>query len=129
MIAVDTNVLVRHLTRDDPVQAEKARALLAGGGILIRKTVILETEWVLRHTYRYSNQQISGAMAGLLDSYGIDVEDVDDVATAIEATRQGLDFADALHLAGCSAKRFATFDMNLQRRASRAFAVPEVITP
>jgi predicted nucleic-acid-binding protein len=129
MIAVDTNILVRHLTRDDPDQGRKARAILASGTVLIRKTVILETEWVLRHSYKYSSEQVADAMEALTSSKGIDVEDSESVLAAIEASRMGLDFADALHLAGCPTARFATFDKDLAKRARAAFKRPDVITP
>lgn len=129
MIAVDTNILVRHLTRDHPYQAKKARAILASGRILIRKTVILETEWVLRYSYKYSTEQVADAMEALVASDGIDVEDAENVLAAIEASRMGLDFADALHLAGCPMPRFATFDTGLAKHARLAFKTPDVITP
>jgi len=51
MIAVDTNVLVRLLTGDDPAQTQRAVELFAQESILIPKTVLLETEWVLRYRY------------------------------------------------------------------------------
>ena len=51
MIAVDTNVLVRLLTGDDPAQTQRAVELFAQESILIPKTVLLETEWVLRYSY------------------------------------------------------------------------------
>jgi predicted nucleic-acid-binding protein len=44
--AIDTNVFVRILTGDDPVQVAKARRLIAGGGIFISVSVLLESEWV-----------------------------------------------------------------------------------
>ncbi len=56
MIAVDTNVLVRLLTGDDPVQESAARSLFASGPIWIAKTVLLETSWVLRRTLHVSSR-------------------------------------------------------------------------
>jgi predicted nucleic-acid-binding protein len=49
MIGVDTNLLVRILTDDDPMQARRAANVLQSGDIFITKTVLLETEWVLRY--------------------------------------------------------------------------------
>lgn len=49
MIAVDTNVLVRIVTRDDKGQARRAVRALRGKQLFVAKTVLLETEWVLRH--------------------------------------------------------------------------------
>ncbi|MCP5410517.1 MAG: PIN domain-containing protein, partial [Chromatiaceae bacterium] len=51
MIGVDTNVLVRLLTRDDEAQFRKALKLFQQEEIFIPKTVFLETEWVLRYAY------------------------------------------------------------------------------
>ena len=48
MLAVDTNVVVRFLTGDEPAQAERARSIFEREAVLLLKTVMLETEWVLR---------------------------------------------------------------------------------
>lgn len=53
MIAVDTNVLVRLLTADDPKQLAAARSLFASDPIWVAKTVLLETGWVLRSLYGF----------------------------------------------------------------------------
>ena len=56
MIALDTNILVRVLTRDDPAQADLAAELMKSSDLFICKTVLLELEWVLRFAYmRLSN--------------------------------------------------------------------------
>ena len=48
VLAVDTNVVVRFLTGDEPAQAGRARALFEHEAVLLLKTVLLETEWMLR---------------------------------------------------------------------------------
>jgi predicted nucleic-acid-binding protein len=53
--AVDTNVLVRLLTWDDPQQGTAAKSLFAAGPIWIAKTVLLETGWVLRSLYGFED--------------------------------------------------------------------------
>ena len=59
MIAVDTNVVVRIVTADDPEQTEVARKMLQDAERLwLPKTVLLETEWVLRHGYDLSREVI-----------------------------------------------------------------------
>ena len=60
MIAVDTNVLVRLLTGDDPAQTQRSVELFAQESILIPKTVLLETEWVLRYSYELRWLHASG---------------------------------------------------------------------
>lgn len=49
--AIDTNILARLLTKDEPKQYATASALIQGGDILVATTVLLETEWVLRSSY------------------------------------------------------------------------------
>jgi predicted nucleic-acid-binding protein len=66
MIAVDTNVLVRLLTEDDPDQAKRAARLFGENEIFIPKTVMLETEWVLRHAYGVDRKGILGAFQRLM---------------------------------------------------------------
>jgi predicted nucleic-acid-binding protein len=53
VIALDTNLVVRLLTRDDHAQALRARALIEAGAAFVPRTVVLETEWVLRTIYRF----------------------------------------------------------------------------
>ena len=51
MIAVDTNLLVRLLTKDDLSQAKRVAKIMESDNIFVPKTVMMETEWVLRHAY------------------------------------------------------------------------------
>ena len=51
MISIDTNILVRLFTNDDKKQARFAEQLIENNAIYIAKSVLLETEWVLRYTY------------------------------------------------------------------------------
>jgi predicted nucleic-acid-binding protein len=120
MTAVDTNVLVRFLVRDDPAQAARAAALVRGGEIWVSKTVLLETAWVLGSLYGFPANRVAAALEGLAGLPEVLLEDESSVARALEWFRGGLDFADALHLASArSASRFATFDRQLARRAKR----------
>lgn len=130
LVAIDTNVLVRYITRDDPTQERAARALFEQSRVFVARTVIMETEWVLRSTYRYSAAQITGVFAIIVDNDNVVVEDEGVVRTALRAFESGLDFADALHLAACGDhETFATFDMRLRKRASKSFDRPSVIDP
>ena len=120
MIAVDTNVLVRFLVRDNAKQAARAAELIRGNEIWVSKTVLLETEWVLRSLYRFSPQSLAEALRALAGLERVFLEDETAVAKALEWFREGLDFADALHLASAgNASQFATFDRKLARQASR----------
>ncbi|MGK2951277.1 MAG: hypothetical protein ACSLEZ_02690 [Thiobacillus sp.] len=72
MIALDTNVLVRCLTLDDPGQAPAARAPLAHrDGVFVAKTVPLELERVLRATYQLPRPVIHSALGKLLGLRGM----------------------------------------------------------
>jgi len=114
MLAVDTNVVVRFLTDDDPAQAARARTIFQREKVLLVKTVLLETEWVLRSLYRFDPIRIIDAFTSLIALPNVECEDIGSVANAIEWVRAGMDFADALHLASATpAGRFATFDRKL----------------
>lgn len=118
MIAVDTNVVVRLLTGDDPAQTQRAVALFSQSHILIAKTVLLEMEWVLRYSYEQSPAAILAAFRKLIGLPQVTVEDGVAVAEALTGYEAGMDFADALHLAsGREAEAFATFDARLKKRA------------
>lgn len=127
MLAVDTNVVVRFLTGDEPVQAVRARAIFEGEAVLLLKTVMLETEWVLRRLYRFDSMRIADVFLRLIALPAVECEDVGTVAKAIGWMRNGLDFADALHLALAKpAGRFATFDRDLANRARKIADIPVI---
>jgi len=121
MIAIDTNVLVRLFANDDPVQSRQAAQLFADEDILVPKTVMLETEWVLRFSYGLSRTTIASAFGKLLATSTVTVEGIEAVRAAIDGYASGMDFAEALHLSSSSAaQRFLTFDKKLARAANRA---------
>jgi predicted nucleic-acid-binding protein len=98
MIAVDTNILVRLLTNDDPIQARRAVKILKSDNIFIPKTVLLETEWVLRHAYEIERSKIIIGFKKLLGLPNVNVEDPAIIYQAISWYENKFDFADALHL-------------------------------
>ncbi len=127
MLAVDTNVLVRLVTRDDPDQARKAFALFERERLWIGKTVLLETEWVLRYSYQLDRETILKALRGLAGLKNVELEDPLTVARALDWFEAGLDFADALHLAASRhTGGFISFDQRLIKRAARLEAVDSV---
>jgi predicted nucleic-acid-binding protein len=130
MIAVDTNVMVRMLTGDDLAQQEAAVAFLAGNDCFVQSTVILEIEWILRSVHRYLPGQIVEAFSVLLRTDRLDVEQPERLELALAGMRNGLDFADAFHIAGAQeAAAFATFDKDLAKRAGATFPKPPVVRP
>ncbi len=128
MIAVDTNILVRLLTEDDPDQVNRAVAIMERGEVFISKTVLLETEWVLRHGYEIEPVKINEAFTNLLGLPNATVEDSSVVAQAISWHENGLDFADALHLASSTnADEFYTFDRSLAKSGRNIEAIKVVL--
>jgi predicted nucleic-acid-binding protein len=104
MVAVDTNVLVRFLVRDDAKQAARAASLMRGNEIWISKTVLLETEWVLRSLYVFSTPSLVLALRALAGLQNVLLEDELAVARALDWFGDGMDLADALHLASCGTR-------------------------
>ena len=98
MIAVDTNLLVRLLTKDDVSQAKRAAKIMESDDIFIPKTVMLEMEWVLRHAYGIGKEGILGGFQKMMGLPNVQVEDQQTVFLAISWYESGLGFADALHL-------------------------------
>ena len=127
MLAVDTNIVVRFLTGDEPAQAEGARAIFERETVLLLKTVILETEWVLRSLYRFNRVRIADAFMAMIALPAVECEDLNAIAKAIGWMRNGLDLSDALHLASAKpAGKFATFDGELAKRAMKVADIPVV---
>ncbi|HYB57356.1 MAG TPA: type II toxin-antitoxin system VapC family toxin [Alphaproteobacteria bacterium] len=129
MKAVDTNVIVRLLIEDDLAQAERARAIFGeeeSETIFISKTVLLEAEWVLRGGYKVPKMKIFESLEALLGLANVTVEAPTVVRNALDWAQDGLDFADALHLAsvpraeeGDGERRiFLTFDRDLALKSA-----------
>lgn len=128
MVAVDTNVLVRFLVGDDRKQAARTASLIRDSEIWISKTVLLETEWVLKSLYGFSTESLAAALRALAGLRTVFLEDETAVASALDWFTEGLDFADALHLVSANnAGQFATFDRRLARRAKRMTAVETLL--
>jgi len=120
MLAVDTNVIVRIVTNDDPEQSPRAIALFERARIFVTKTVLLETEWVLRFSYQLPREAIVCALRKVIGLQQVEVENIGVVVMALDWHEQGMDFADGLHLASSrNAADFATFDEKLVKLAQR----------
>jgi predicted nucleic-acid-binding protein len=119
--APDTNVLVRILTDDDADQSRRATVFMrTQDRVYILKTVLLEVEWVLRSSYGFDRDAILLGFRELMKAPNLEVEDGAAVARAMLWFEQGMDFADALHLASLGGEvQFATFDRSLVSTAER----------
>ncbi len=123
MTAVDTNVLVRLLSPDNPAQERAARALFENESIWIAKTVILETGWVLTSLYGFTEEAVRDAFLKLFGLGNVHLEDESEVPNALALITAGISLADAMHLASRPpGSTFVTFDKAFVRRATRAGA-------
>jgi predicted nucleic-acid-binding protein len=130
MIALDTNVLVRILTNDDPAQARRALARMRSETCWISRTVLLETEWVLRHAYGLTPVVIGQVLARLVEVASVEIEDRSAVLRALAWHAAGMDLADALHLAiADGAAQFVSFDRDLAKVSRRLATRPPVVAP
>lgn len=122
MIGVDTNVLVRYLTQDDPPQVRRVDALIADALerhdlLFIDDIVLCEVVWVLRTRYRHEKSAIAEALDGMLGTALFAFQDRDLLRRALGAYRAGAaDFSDCLigqrnSRAGCD--HTVTFDRAL----------------
>ena len=119
MIGLDTDILVRYLAQDDPVQSATAtevfeRRLTESDPGFVSIVAMVETVWVLERAYRLAAHEIAAAVERILQAEVLVVEYEQEVFSAMIALKEGLgSFADALIAAlgaraGCS--RTLTFD-------------------
>jgi predicted nucleic-acid-binding protein len=129
--AVDTNILARFYLRDDAAQGDRAASVLAAGDVFVPKTVMLELEWVLRYVAEQPESKVIECLAHLIALPGITIEDRDEIEAALSYSRDGIDFADALHLAASKAcSELVTFDdQGFARRARTLRLKPRVQVP
>jgi predicted nucleic-acid-binding protein len=129
--AADTNLLVRLYAQDDSAQAAAALAALRETApVFIAKTVVLELYWVLTSVYELGRPRTLEVLRNLVALDSLLLEDEQAVASAVEYYGQGLDFADAMHLATArDYERFLTFDDKLARRANRLGPAPACEVP
>jgi len=124
VIGLDTNILVRYLTQDDPVQSAKAaeileRRLTPKNPGFVSIVAIVETVWVLDRAYGLTASEIAIAVERLLQVEVLTIENEQEVFTAMVTLKQGRgSFADALIAelgarAGCT--RTLTFDQKAGR--------------
>ncbi|HEX4023489.1 MAG TPA: type II toxin-antitoxin system VapC family toxin [Steroidobacteraceae bacterium] len=97
MRAVDTNLLVRLVVRDDPVQVRAAEDFIAGGA-WVSHLVLAETTWVLDAVYERTAEQVGMAVDMLLNHKEITLQDGEVVTAALEhfRGRPALGFSDCL---------------------------------
>ena len=99
MRAVDTNVLVRLITRDDPRQAGTADRFVEKGA-WVSVLALAEATWVLGTVYEFGATRVATAIEMLLDHKDLTLQDPDAVAEALALfrSRPALGFSDCLML-------------------------------
>ena len=119
MIGLDTNVLVRYLLRDDPVQAARAeRELERNERFLIDSIVLCELVWVLETGYGFSRTEIAAALERILGTAQFEIESKDLALAALDDFRRSAaDFSDCLigrRNQAAGVPETVTFDRNLK---------------
>jgi predicted nucleic-acid-binding protein len=101
MIALDTNVLVRYLARDDVDQFNIANDLInsctADHPGYVCREVMIELVWVLERSYKYSREEIADVLESIVSASQLEVESAQDIAAVLNLYRkERYDFADLL---------------------------------
>ena len=131
MTGLDTNILVRYLTQDDPVQSAKATEILeqrltAENRGFVSIVTMAEIVWVLDRAYGLTNKEITAAIERMLQVEVLLIENEQEVFAAMIALKrsQGA-FADAL-IAELGAKAGCTHTLTFDRKALRlpGFTLP-----
>jgi predicted nucleic-acid-binding protein len=125
MIGLDTNVLVRYVTQDDPIQSAKASELIESLTIaspgFISLVSVVELVWVLQSCYQSAKRDVVTVLETLLRTRELTVEHAEVIWQALRKfVANKADFADCLiercaHAAGC--EYTATFDLNAVKAA------------
>lgn len=119
MRAVDTNVLVRLVTRDDAKQVSAAEEFVSKGA-WVPSLALAEATWVLEAVYERKPSEIAAAVEMLLNQQNLIVQDAEAAARALESFRKrpALGFSDCLMLEIARKAGYlplGTFDRNLAR--------------
>lgn len=124
MIGLDTNVLIRHVTQDDPVQSLRANALIEDRLTedepgFISVVALTETVWVLDRVYKYSDVEVASVIERFLQTRTFIVENEIEVFFAMTALKQGrAPFTDAL-IGALGAKAGCSVTLTFDRKAAR----------
>ena len=124
MIGLDTNIIVRYLTQDDPVQSPKATALIENeiterNPGFVSVVAIAETAWVLKRVYGLRDDEIAADLEGILRADTMVVQNEREVFRAVAALGEGYgSFADVL-IEGLNAKAGCVRTVTFDRQAVR----------
>jgi predicted nucleic-acid-binding protein len=124
MIGLDTNVLVRYLVQDDPVQSKQATDIIerrltdeAPGFVSI--VAMVETVWVLDRAYGLSTRQIAAVVERLLQADTLIIENEQEIFSAMITLKEGqASFSDAV-IAALGTKAACADTLTFDRKAAR----------
>jgi predicted nucleic-acid-binding protein len=124
MIGLDTNVLVRYLAQDDPVQSSKAtevieRELTADNPGFVSIVAMVETALILDSAYGLTSLELAATVEHMLQAETLVLEDEQEIFSAMITTRGGQgSFADAV-IAALGAKAGCSYTLTFDRKARR----------
>ena len=124
MIGLDTNILVRYLTQDEPIRSAKAREIVERRLTeqkpgFVSTVVMVEIVWVLDRAYGLTPHEIVGAVERMLQTDVLVVENEQEVFTAMIALKDGQgSFADAV-IAALGARMGCSCTLTFDRKALR----------
>ena len=126
MQGLDTNILVRWLVRDDPIQAGRVERLLqSGDSFLVPVTVLIELEWVLRSRYGVPKERFVELLGNLLEVPVLKLQHEAAIERALQNySTLNVDFSDCVHLGMCAESEclpFLTFDKAATRLVGAEF--------
>jgi predicted nucleic-acid-binding protein len=125
MTGLDTNILVRYLTQDDPIQSRKAteiieRILSVENPGFVAVVTTAETVWVLDRAYGFSSREIAAAIERMLQVEILVIQHEQEVFAAMIALKQGRSsFADAL-IAELGAQAGCVHTLTFDQKALRS---------
>jgi predicted nucleic-acid-binding protein len=128
--AVDTNVLLRYIVRDDPRQFDRAAAFLgtrtAADPVFVGLIVIAELVWALRRRYRYSREDVRTAIMTLMEAAEVVFEDEEYLSALLAGSSKG-DIADHL-IAHCAAKAGCSSTVTFDKAAASHIPSMELLS-
>jgi predicted nucleic-acid-binding protein len=128
---VDTNVLLRHIVRDDEGQARIATDFIASrtrdDPAFVSIVVLAELVWALRKTYGYPNHQVHALIVALLESAELSFEDELELTRMFAGARRAAgEVADNL-IAHCAARAGCLSTVTFDRAAAGAIPSMELL--
>jgi predicted nucleic-acid-binding protein len=134
MNALDTNVLARFFVTDpddaESMKQHPAAVRAMSEKVFVSASVVLELERVLRGFYQLSKPQIERILEALCGLENVHLENRGTILAAMNAYQNGLDFADALHLASAGAcESFKSFDKKFRKKTRTLNLTPAVLEP